>query len=65
MSNQDQTIGLEEAAQKLAIHRSTVIEMVKSGKLQGRHIAGHNYQISVASIEKVKAEALKPQPKTG
>ena len=51
-------VTLEQAAQALGIHRNTVVQMVKEGKLAGR-AAGANTQVDKAALD--KAVAGKPK----
>ena len=61
MSDQQEVLGLEEAAKALAVHRSTVIRMVRSGQLEGSQ-KGLTWRISSTSVAKAKAAKAREKP---
>lgn len=56
----DEMVGLEEAATHLGVHRSTLMQMAKTGKIEAQG-TGPSMRFSRAAIQKAKDSVAKEE----
>lgn len=60
MSESDRLVGLPEAAHAIGVHRATLNEMVRDGRVRAERVGAHWF-LSVEEFERLKATYVRPK----